>query len=201
MTDLITITKIIGILGGAYVVGALPVGYCFARWWCGVDLTGAGSGNIGATNAARVLGGVRYFVLIFFLDATKAFGAVRLAHWYAPCVCIDEAVLLFLVAVCVLVGNGYSIFIGFKGGKGVATTVGLLAALAPWQITVIFVCGWLASVAVFRWAALSSLLAILLASFSYWLLPVPCVPGLTQLFLFLIVWLCLRHRDNLKATR
>jgi glycerol-3-phosphate acyltransferase PlsY len=113
-------TIIIALL--AYLVGAIPTGYLIAKLKGIADIRAHGSGNIGATNVSRVLG-KHYFFLIFFLDAGKAFLFIHLMKQYFDCtyLCIFAGLLLF--------GNGYSIFLQGSGGKGVATLLGLLAAL------------------------------------------------------------------------
>ncbi|MCW5936372.1 MAG: glycerol-3-phosphate 1-O-acyltransferase PlsY [Fimbriimonadaceae bacterium] len=117
---------------GAYLIGAVPFGYLVARAR-GVDITATGSGNIGATNVARVLGR-ELGILVFLLDVLKG----ALPPMLAPIVLAgqplgvlglrDHALLLGATAI---VGHSLSPFIGFKGGKGVATGFGSLLGLAP----------------------------------------------------------------------
>ena len=182
----------------SYIIGAIPIGYLFARFVHGIDIRKAGSGNIGATNAARVLGGTHYFLLIFALDAGKAWLCMHLVKQVAAHALADPAIFIFVPALCLLVGNAYSCFIQFKGGKGVATTIGLLLAIAPGAVVGLFVASWLIVVLSFRWAALASIVAIIVTTIGYWCLPLAVVPGLSYFLIFLIFWLIMRHRDNMR---
>jgi glycerol-3-phosphate acyltransferase PlsY len=107
----------------SYLRGAIPTGFLVARR-CGIaDIRQHGSGNIGATNVARVLG-ARFFCLIFFLDAGKAFFNIKLLHYLAY-----DSMTIYIAAIVHLIANGYSPFLNWTGGKGVATLFGLLCAL------------------------------------------------------------------------
>ncbi len=113
------------ILFFAYLIGAIPTGYIIARSSGISDIRAHGSGNIGATNVARILG-LKYFFLVFFLDSVKAFLFLKMLVYFG----LTDPVI-FCAAGFLLVGNGFSVFLHFTGGKGVATAVGILAALAP----------------------------------------------------------------------
>lgn len=117
--------KSIVILLGAYLVGSIPTGYVVGRL-CGVsDIRQHGSGTIGATNVARILG-KKFFPIIFLADVLKAAGYMALVSYLG----ISQPV--FLSAACMLVlGNIYSIFLGGDGGKGVATSIGVFAVVQP----------------------------------------------------------------------
>lgn len=120
-------------LCGAYLVGSIPVGYLIARW-CGVaDLRQHGSGTIGATNVARVLG-KQFFIVIFLLDAGKAAGYLLLMQFLRQ----QEYVVLF-AALFLVIGNIFSCFLRGNGGKGVATAVGIFAVLQPLMIPCVVV--------------------------------------------------------------
>lgn len=110
---------------GAYLVGSIPTGFIIARLCGVVDIRRHGSGNIGATNVARVLG-KKFFALVLVLDAGKAYG------WLAFLTTLGASrEVLCLAALALLLGNSASFFLRFTGGKGVATTVGALLFLAP----------------------------------------------------------------------
>lgn len=116
---------------GSYIVGSLPIGYALVQLLYGKDIRKYGSGNSGATNAARVTGVKSIFFIVFLSDAFKAWAWLTLISLFLPDVSTGE--LLFLQsssALFLLVGNGYSVFLGFEGGKGVATSIGILAAMA-----------------------------------------------------------------------
>jgi acyl phosphate:glycerol-3-phosphate acyltransferase len=108
----------------AYFIGGIPIGYLIARLKGIADIRSHGSGNIGATNVARVLGWP-YFVLIFLLDAGKAFLFIFFLNPYF------DSIQLYIAITCLFLGNIFSPFLQGRGGKGVATLYGLLAALHP----------------------------------------------------------------------
>src|SRR5437870_3812335 len=116
----------------AYLVGAIPFGYLIARAR-GVDIFHAGSGNIGATNVGRVLGR-RFGLVVFALDFAK--GAVPVAlSGLLPAEAHDALglpnALRVGVALCSLLGHLFPVYLGFRGGKGVATGAGTVAVLVP----------------------------------------------------------------------
>jgi len=115
----------------AYFIGAIPTGYLVARLKGISDIRHHGSGNIGATNVSRSLG-IHYFFLIFFLDAGKAFLFIRCVQPYF------DYNYLCIFAALILLGNCYSLFLRGSGGKGVATLCGLIAALQPTSLPLLF---------------------------------------------------------------
>ncbi|GLV47040.1 glycerol-3-phosphate acyltransferase [Thermus sp. LT1-2-5] len=108
----------------AYLFGSIPAGVLVARTY-GVDIRKVGSGNIGATNVLRALGPGPALVVAFF-DVFKGGIAVLLARWVGI-----EGPLLGGVALAAVLGHNYSVFLGFRGGKGVATSFGTLLFLDP----------------------------------------------------------------------
>jgi len=114
-----------------YLVGSIPSGLLIARWFGGVDIRTVGSGNIGATNVGRVLG-FRFFVVVFLLDYLKGF----LPTLYLPPLAARASGqglpdLPVGVAVAAIVGHNFPVYLKFKGGKGVATSLGAVSALDP----------------------------------------------------------------------
>lgn len=115
---------------GAYLIGSFPSGYVIGRAR-GVDLRKEGSGNIGATNALRVLG-KKWGYLCFALDIGKGALAVLLAkNLAAPQWSLDHTTAAIIAAVAVLIGHTFPVWLGFKGGKGIATSGGIALALFP----------------------------------------------------------------------
>lgn len=109
----------------AYGLGAVPFAYVVARRFAGVDIRAAGSGNVGATNVARTAGaGLAAIVLV--LDIAKG----ALAVWLARRAGLPEAVVA-LAGLAAIVGHIFPVWLGFRGGKGVATACGVFAVLAP----------------------------------------------------------------------
>jgi len=118
-----------------YGLGAIPFGLLIGRWTRGIDLRAYGSHKTGATNALRTLG-ARAAAGVFVLDVAKGVAAVLLARllfggdhqteWAAA-----------LAGVAAIVGHNWSIFIGFTGGRGVATSAGALGAMTPWTLVIV----------------------------------------------------------------
>jgi acyl phosphate:glycerol-3-phosphate acyltransferase len=120
---------------GAYLLGSIPTGFLVAKAK-GIDIRSVGSGNIGATNAMRVLGKpAGIFVLL--MDAAKGFAAVWLATlWLNGNSNADLQTLRVVAGIFAVLGHNYTCWLKFKGGKGIATTAGVYLALAPWALLV-----------------------------------------------------------------
>lgn len=112
----------------AYVMGSIPFGLVFARTFCGVDPRTGGSRNVGATNVARLCG-TKWGVVTLLCDALKGALPVAIALSFS-----DSALFHSLTALAALIGHLHSCFLGFKGGKAVATTVGVFIPLAFGQL-------------------------------------------------------------------
>jgi len=137
----------------AYFLGAIPFGYLIVRWLKGMDIRATGSGSIGATNVMRSLG-VAGFVMTFVLDVAKGTAAVLIAARLTA----HDSPWVALAAIVGILGHCYPVWLRFKGGKGVATGVGVFLALSP--IPVGLVLGIFAVVlALSRYVSLSSILA------------------------------------------
>ena len=176
-----------------YLIGAIPSGYIFAKFFFNVDITQQGSGNIGATNSARVLGGIKYFFLIFFLDAGKAF----------CCLCFLKSIfhcsyMLTVAAIMLLIGNSYSCFLGGRGGKGVATLVGIVFAFAPLYFTCSLLLIWLLLFAFFRKVDAASLVSLIVSLCIYGVFFYEQFPEFFYFLLFAFVFLSIRHQSNIR---
>ncbi len=112
----------------AYVMGSIPFGLVFARTFCGVDPRTGGSRNVGATNVARLCG-TKWGVATLVCDALKGALPVAIALSFS-----DSTLFHSLTALAALLGHLHSCFLSFKGGKAVATTVGVFIPLAFWQL-------------------------------------------------------------------
>jgi len=111
---------------GAYLLGSIPFGLLLTRVFGGGDVRKSGSGNIGATNVARVAGPLPGILTLFF-DAAKGAGAV----WLAGRISNDSASWMMLAALAALLGHCFPIWLRFRGGKGVATAAGAFLVLCP----------------------------------------------------------------------
>ena len=147
---------LIPVLVGAYLVGAIPFGLLLGRALRGVDIRQHGSRNIGATNAYRVLGpGIG--LAVFALDFAKGFGPAALGARLAPAGWTPSTVAL-LAGGAAIVGHVFPAYLTFRGGKGVATSAGVLLAVAPVP-TAIAAGVWGATLVATRYVSLASILA------------------------------------------
>lgn len=189
----------------AYLVGSIPFGYLAGRL-CSIDLREHGSHNIGATNAVRVLG-VKRGLPVFFCDFLKGYVPLLwMVHhqggdvaWMAPA---QMAWVLGTMFALVL-GHTFTCFLHFRGGKGVATTVGCLFAFSP-AMGGVTVAVWLVCVALTRYVSLSSMVAglamLLAAGCKFWVQDgqLSSADGMALgVLLLLFVLVVLRHRQNI----
>jgi glycerol-3-phosphate acyltransferase PlsY len=137
----------------AYLLGSIPFGVVLTRLAGAGDLTAIGSGNIGATNVLRT-GRKGLAALTLILDGAKGAAAVLLARALFP----DQEHLLPLAAVGAFLGHLYPVWLGFRGGKGVATLFGIMAAL-HWPSGLIYAAVWIGTLALSRISSLGGLLA------------------------------------------
>lgn len=136
----------------SYLLGSIPNGLVFGKLIWHVDLREYGSHNIGATNAWRTLGKGPGF-LIFLLDFLKGALSVGLAEVFAPL-----PLVMVIAGILAIVGHSCSLFLHFKGGKGVATGLGVIAMLMPLPSLIVFLV-WLAIVMVTKYVSLGSCIA------------------------------------------
>jgi len=137
----------------AYLLGSIPFGYLIVRWQRGIDVRSTGSGSIGATNVMRNLG-ILGFAATFILDAGKGLLAVLLASRMTE----GNPTFVAAAAFAAVLGHCYPFWLGFRGGKGVATGVGVFIALAPWQVVLVLVI-FAIVVAICRYISLGSIVA------------------------------------------
>lgn len=170
----------------AYLLGSIPFGLVMARLFGLGDLRKMGSGNIGATNVLRT-GNKPAALLTLVLDAGKGGITVVAARaLFGP----DAAQLAGFAA---FLGHCYPVWLGFRGGKGVATWLGTLLGLA-WPVFLAAGATWLAVAALFRISSLSALVAALLTPLWAWLLG---YPAMVVLLVALAALIFLRHRENI----
>ena len=176
-------------LVAAYLIGAIPVGFIVARLFGETDIRRAGSGNIGATNVLRTLGALAAVVTLLG-DIAKGYLAVSVARALGPAPWGGAA-----GAVLAVVGHCWPVFLGFRGGKGVATSFGAFLALAP-LATLPAALVWIVVTASFRYVSLASIMACLCLPLGTLLLPYPwAAVGATLCTAAIIIW---RHAENIR---
>jgi glycerol-3-phosphate acyltransferase PlsY len=169
-----------------YLLGSIPFGLLLTRAAGLGDVRSIGSGNIGATNVLRT-GNKKLAAATLLLDALKGTAAVLLANWYAPDLGLWAGFGAFL-------GHLFPVWLGFRGGKGVATYLGVLIALA-WQVALIFAAVWLLVAIVFRYSSLAALCAAIAVPIALWFLATPQLAGV---FALMSVILFIKHRANIQ---
>ena len=141
-----------------YLLGSIPFGFLTARLR-GMDIREHGSRNIGATNVWRVCGW-KFGLPVFLLDALKGAGAVWLGGWIAIRLGGDAAWAGIACAMACIVGHSFPVWLGFKGGKGVATSLGALLCMMPLATGVTFLV-WILVFKISRYVSLASIVAAL----------------------------------------
>lgn len=175
-----------------YLLGSIPFGLLLTKAAGLGDIRDIGSGNIGATNALRT--GNRWVAVGTLIgDAAKGAVAVLLMAWVARTAGGDAAMLPGLAALGAFLGHLYPVWLGFKGGKGVSTFIGVLLAL-HWPVGLLFCATWLLVALISRYSSLSALVAALLTPvYLAWLNQWQLV-GLSAVLVLLIY---IAHRDNI----
>jgi glycerol-3-phosphate acyltransferase PlsY len=183
----------------SYVIGSIPSGYLIAKL-AGIDIRDQGSGNIGATNVTRVLG-KRYGYPVFLADFSKGLGAVLLAPVLGRAWGLTESPELFqiIAGVCVVLGNAFPIWLGFRGGKGVATSAGMLFGLMATAAFAVIVI-WVIMFYTTRYVSLASITAAVALPIAVFVItrvtgtPRPLVLYISTGLAIIVI---LRHRSNL----
>ena len=134
-----------------YIFGSIPSGLVLVKMVCGIDIREYGSKNIGTTNVFRTVGG-RMASIVLIADVIKGILAVLLVRYFFE----SNLQLELLTAIASLLGHNYSIFLGFKGGRGVATGLGLILLFMP-DVCIFSFTVWLVIVFVTRYVSLGSI--------------------------------------------
>jgi glycerol-3-phosphate acyltransferase PlsY len=182
----------------AYLVGSIPTGLILSRA-AGVDIRKSGSGNIGATNVTRLLG-KKLGVLTLVGDVLKAVIPMLAAHWnlVRSGMAVNPHEVDLVVSLCggaALLGHMYSIYLKFRGGKGVATALGVFIVLEPLAVLISLLL-FIAAVYFTGYVALGSLLVAALMSFWIWLLKGSPNHIFLAFFIGVLIWL--KHAENIR---
>ncbi|QND64453.1 glycerol-3-phosphate 1-O-acyltransferase PlsY [Mesorhizobium loti] len=168
-----------------YLLGSIPFGLLLTRAAGLGDVRKIGSGNIGATNVLRT-GNKGLAAATLLLDALKGTAAVLVAGHFAPELAIWAGLGAFL-------GHLFPVWLGFKGGKGVATYLGVLIGLA-WQVALIFAVVWLVMAFLFRYSSLAALTAAVIVPIALYVLS---TPQIAALFVVMSIIVFIKHRENI----
>ena len=179
----------VALVAAAYLLGSIPFGLVIARISGGVDLRRVGSGNIGATNVLRALGKAAA-ALTLLGDIGKGVLAVGVARWAGA-----DAFVLALTALAAVLGHLYPVWARFRGGKGVATTLGVILGAMP-IVGALLLLIWLMVAAISRYSSLAALVAIASLPVLTWF-----VDGRTAMLALsgvLVILVVVRHAENIR---
>jgi glycerol-3-phosphate acyltransferase PlsY len=168
-----------------YLLGSIPFGLLLTRAAGLGDVRKIGSGNIGATNVLRT-GNKGLAAATLLLDALKGTAAVLISGHFAPELVVWAGLGAFL-------GHLFPAWLGFKGGKGVATYLGVLIGLA-WQVALIFAVVWLVMAFLLRYSSLAALTAAVVVPIALYFLS---TPQITILFVAMSIIVFIKHRENI----
>ena len=177
----------------AYLLGNISTSYIVAKRLAGVDIRTQGSGNAGSTNVLRTLG-KKAGALTFIGDVLKGLIAVLIARFIAYGANLDDTTCAYLAVVAVVLGHNYPVFLGFKGGKGVATSLGSMLGMNP-LVALSCLGFFIIIVAITKYVSLGSILGIGLS---------PIIMMINHntkgvlVTLFLAISVAITHRENIK---
>ncbi len=182
----------------AYLIGSIPSSVWIGRVFYGVDIRTQGSGNAGTTNMMRILGW-KPGVVVLLIDAFKGFLAVFLSRFFVPENFSEDLSALYAVvaAIAALLGHIFPVYVGFKGGKGVATMVGVLLALYPGAFLACLVI-FVVTMIWFRYVSLSSVITALCFPFIVIFVFHTTQISLIVFSILVAVFIPLTHKKNIK---
>ncbi len=193
---MITTTNIL-LLISAYLLGALPFSILAGKLMKGIDIREYGSGNAGATNTFRVLG-KKAGVPVLFFDVLKGFLAVSLAHYSEFGTNTEMFINISLAyGVAAVLGHIFPVYIGFRGGKGVATLLGLMIAAFP-QAALLSIAVFIFTLILSRYVSLSSILAGLVFPVGVYFFSDFLISTMVIFSVFVPVLLLATHQRNIE---
>ncbi len=173
----------------SYLIGAIPFGLLFTRWFSSIDVRTVGSGNIGATNVLRAAG-KKAALLTLLADCLKGLLPVLAVRLF-----FNDELVSVLSGAAALFGHTFPVYLRFKGGKGVATSFGVALALTPLAALASLIT-WAVAALLWRYSSLAALTAFALYPLYTFTLYPSQHPRLLSLFLFGMIYA--RHRENVK---
>lgn len=184
----------------AFLLGSIPFGLVLVRVFRGMDVRTTGSGNIGTANVARIAPGLGIWTLV--LDSAKGFAAVMVARLIAAHMLAADSsrlpIILGASALCAVLGHVFSVFLKFKGGKGVATALGALLALMPVAVVIVTVI-YIAIYAFWHYTSLASITAAaLFPVVAGFLMPAGERPLLLPFFVAISLLIIVKHHENIR---
>jgi glycerol-3-phosphate acyltransferase PlsY len=194
---MITIPTIISLFL-AYLLGSIPSAVWIGKLFYGIDVREYGSGNAGATNTFRVLG-KKAGIPVLLIDALKGFAAVNLVHLFAEEPISEAAFVNYKLAlgIAAVIGHIFPVFAGFRGGKGIATLLGLMLAV-HYQGALIALSVFVLVFAITKFVSLGSMTAALSFPFIIVLIFQTTVPSLIVFSMFVAILVLITHQKNIE---
>lgn len=182
----------------SYFLGSIPFGFLITYFVKKIDIRNFGSGNIGATNVVRVAG-KKWGILVFILDLLKGFLALLITYSFFPPAAVPFYYYIFSAAAAVF-GHNWTPFLGFKGGKGVAVSLGSLIGLTfifsgLGIILVLSLVVWIVVFFIFRYVSLASIFAAANFFACSWIISTPKEIKILSFFIFMFI--LARHKKNI----
>lgn len=191
-----SILEIVGVIV-AYLIGSIPTAIWIGKWFYSKDIREYGSGNAGATNTFRILG-VKPGIFVLLFDAFKGWAVVKMGVYFISDLGNENWALIYsyILSIMAIVGHVLPIFAGFRGGKGVASLIGVLAALFPY-ILMLVLAVFIISLLLTRYVSLSSIIAAL----SFPIIVVSFYPDNIYYIVYaeiIAIFIPITHRKNIK---
>jgi acyl phosphate:glycerol-3-phosphate acyltransferase len=186
----------------SYLLGSFPTGYVICRLRTGSDIRNEGSGSIGGTNVTRTVG-TTFGLITIIVDVAKGFLPVMAVYFFYP----KDLILLIIVTFAAILGHDFSIFLKFKGGKGISSSYGIIAALCIFPFVnnaiwlrllpaIMVLSTWIVVFLISRIVSLASLGAAVALPFSFYFSGYPFQIVIIAILLFILTFIA--HRDNIK---
>ena len=198
MTQLLIFSAIVV----TYLIGSIPFGYIYGKLFKKIDIREHGSGNIGATNILRTFG-TKAGLIVLSLDILKGVIPVVLARMLLPEICELYQWLPVAIAISAILGHTFTVFLSFKGGKGVATAAGVMLALVPTHFLIAILI-FVAIVAITRYVSLGSMMASLFLvtrAILYFALSFENITEETYVYAFMLllgIFVVSTHKSNIQ---
>lgn len=173
----------------AYLLGSINFSYLIYKKKTGKDIRTVGSKNPGASNIRRFLGW-KYYLLVLILDILKGLLAVLIADWFTG----GNITIVSIAGAAAIIGHSYPFWLGFKGGKSVAVTIGVFIPIGFWAVLIFAVC-YFSLVGIFKIVSIASLMGAFLLAIATFLFEYPLPVKLLAIFSFLLI--VYRHRSNI----
>ncbi len=180
----------------AYILGSIPTSYIMGKLIKGIDIRNFGSGNVGATNALRILG-TKVGIFTLIIDIGKGFLAVNIARFIIP---EPTDLLIISTGLFAILGHIFTVFLNFKGGKGVATSAGVFIALVPIPVAIALIV-FILTVWLTKFVSLGSILGALTLFISELVINIRNSFSELEIFIFtclIALFIIIRHKANIQ---